>query len=580
MTHYSARSKKLELLGNFQGTELFIIMEENHRFSSEEPHTSQREMMASKREEENALLSHNIKRMRICWNSILTEEKEKDGLQLISNEQPYTEWLTLGIGPHKEDGEGSDKDPHDKGKAIAAEDKADSGSRDVYNNGLTLKVGLSNNDGSSKHMYAMNAYRGETSSNREHASIGLCREDGSYQRVEHASISLCREDGSYKRVEGKDESIFLHPIPENILMTILCKLPLHTLFRMQIVTSSWQSIISTSSYFHTVWERTNVQSWLVMELCDETSGCSNGLALYDLSRKLRYMKMFGEEWSCSNSQWCLRAGDGGLLVYSCRRNGCIRVLNPLTMQSHCLKDDKVTTKCNISSFLKKYHDDVAVHLKCDPMEKTYRVIVIIGNHYLLSNKVFVVSIYTSAEQRWAIRDVRLEGRVSMHMTMSSFTSVLMQNQNIYWFSRNGTQVGCYDLNGDGNIRFLNLGGLERVHKTFGVVMYKGKMIMACKGEQMELQPCTHPSIIYELDELERKWKPKNEAFRSPEDLFSGMICVAGDYICVIPETDGHVSHLTCIDLETGETKVWPEVYPSMPTVRKCLSTPLSFCGCS
>ena len=127
------------------------------------------------------------------------------------------------IGPHKEDGEGSGKDPHDKGKAIAAEDKADSGTRDVYNNGLTLKVGLSNNDGSSKHMYAMNAYRGETSSNREHASIGLCRENGSYKRVEHASISLCREDGSYKRVEGKDESIFVHHI-------------------------------STSSCFHTMWK--------------------------------------------------------------------------------------------------------------------------------------------------------------------------------------------------------------------------------------------------------------------------------------------------------------------------------------
>ena len=122
MTRYNARSKKLELLGNFQGTELFIIMEENRRFSSEEPHSSEREMMASKREEENALLSHNIKRMRICWNSILTEEKEKDGLQSISNKQPYTEWLTLGIGPHREDGAGSDKDPHDKGKAIAAED--------------------------------------------------------------------------------------------------------------------------------------------------------------------------------------------------------------------------------------------------------------------------------------------------------------------------------------------------------------------------------------------------------------------------------------------------------------------------
>ena len=96
-------------------------------------------------------------------------------------------------------------------------------------------------------------------------------------------------------------------------------------------------------------------------------------------------------------------------------------------------------------------------------------------------------------------------------------------------------------------------------------------------------------IIYELDELERKRKPKYEAFGSPEVLFSGMICVAGDYTCVIPETDGHVSHLTCIDLETAEGKVWPEVYPSMNCQKMSINAPeilwmflcfLSFCHSS
>ena len=45
------------------------------------------------------------------------------------------------------------------------------------------------------------------------------------------------------------------------------------------------------------------------------------------------------------------------------------------------------------------------------------------------------------------------------------------------------QVGYY-----GYIRFLHFGGLESVRKTSGVVMYKRKMIMACKCEQMELPP--------------------------------------------------------------------------------------------
>ena len=56
-------------------------------------------------------------------------------------------------------------------------------------------------------------------------------------------------------------------------------------------------------------------------------------------------------------------------------------------------------KCKISSYLKKYHNDVAVHLKCDPMEKTYQVILIIGNLYLVRNRVFAVLINSSVEQR-------------------------------------------------------------------------------------------------------------------------------------------------------------------------------------
>ena len=64
------------------------------------------------------------------------------------------------------------------------------------------------------------------------------------------------------------------------------------------------------------------------------------------------------------------------------------------------QDEKVAKKkCKISSYLEKYNEDVAVHLKCDPTENTYQVIVIIGNLYLVRNKVFSVLIYTSAEQR-------------------------------------------------------------------------------------------------------------------------------------------------------------------------------------
>ncbi|GLJ49128.1 hypothetical protein SUGI_1036430 [Cryptomeria japonica] len=523
--------------------------------------------MASKREADNSRFIDGIKRLRICLNSVLREEKEGDIFRGFSStsKQPSTNWLTVGTGPWRQDGSG-------KGKIIAPEMKGDSGSSGLSINWLTLKIGSCTEDGSSKHIYGMlearNAEKkGESSSSKE---------DGSDKRV-----SSCSEDGSNKKVEGREESFFVGHIPEDILNTIFCKLPLHTLFQVQIISTSWQSIISSSTYFHNLWEQSNVQMWLVMDIYDETSGCSNGLALYDVSRRLRYMKIFNDESICSNSQWFLRAGDGGLLVYSCRRNGILRVINPLTMQSHCLEDARLTRKSKISFYMKKYHDNVAVQLKFDPKGKTYQVILIIGNLYLLRRKKFTVLIYRSAQRRWEIRDAQLEQGVYGvygHMTICYFPFILTQNQKIYWFSRNGVDVGTYDLNGDGNIKFRYILGrqdVQDVHQTLGIVRYRGRIIMVCKRE-----PYTHALLFYELDELQRRWRPKYEAVVSPNGYVSHITCVGGDYIWVSAEIEGCVSHIICIDIDTGELQIWPEVYPCMFNVRNCLSMPLSFCPCS
>ncbi|GLJ07677.1 hypothetical protein SUGI_0072320 [Cryptomeria japonica] len=518
--------------------------------------------MASKREAENSRFVHGIKRMRICWNSILSEEKEGDIIQRFSStsKQPYNNWLTIGIGSWRENGSGSSKDIYGKGKVMAAEKKGDSGTSGIYTNWLTLKTGSCIEDGSSKHIYSLldAEKKGESSSSRS-----------------TLRISSCREDDSDKKVEGRAAYI-----PEDIMNIIFCKLPLHTLFQVQIVSSSWQSIISSSACFHSLWEQSNVQMWLVMDLYDETNGSSDGIALYDVSKRLRYLKIFNDEWRCNNSQWVLRAGDGGLLLYSCRRNGTLCVINPLTMQSHYLEDARLTRKSKISFYLKRHHDNVAVQLKFDPMEKTYQVILIIRNLYLRRRRKFVALIYRSAEQRWEIRDAQLEQRVFGHMAIRFFRFILMQNQKIYWFSKNGADVGTYDLNGDGNIRFHYILGKQDVHQTLGIVMNKGRTIMICKGEPMELPPYTHLLIFYKLDELDSQWRPIYEAIVSPKKLFPGVICVGGDYIWVIQKTNGYVSDIICIDIDIGELKIWPEVYPFIFNVRDCLSMPLSFCPCS
>ena len=50
--------------------------------------------------------------------------------------------------------------------------------------------------------------------------------------------SSTSEDDSNKIVEGREESFISSHIPEEILTKVFCKLPLHTLFQMQIVCTS------------------------------------------------------------------------------------------------------------------------------------------------------------------------------------------------------------------------------------------------------------------------------------------------------------------------------------------------------
>ena len=223
-------------------------------------------------------------------------------------------------------------------------------------------------------------------------------------------------------VEYMNESIVVGQIPEEIFIMIFCKLPLRTLFQMQIICTSWQSTILRDAYFHNLWEQNNLQKWLVMELYDETGGSSNGLIFYDVNKRLRYKNLFNKKWTGNDSQWFLRAGDGGLLIYSCKKNGTLQAVNPLTMQSHYLEDARLTRKRKLSYYMKKYHDDVAVQLNFDPKDKSYQVTVIIGNLNILRSKKFIILIYKSVEKIWDIRNATIKERMS---GVSLFPSIFM-----------------------------------------------------------------------------------------------------------------------------------------------------------
>ncbi|GLJ14909.1 hypothetical protein SUGI_0242670, partial [Cryptomeria japonica] len=299
-------------------------------------------MMASRRESDNSSIIHSFKKMIFGW-SLNSEEKGGEF------KKPHTSWLTLGLGPWRKDG--SKKDSYGKCKVMDAEKKGDSGS----NGGFFNCLGSCKEDRSCKDIYCMD----EAKDAEKKGEISSCK---------FTPIGMsCRQDGSKKQVV-----VLTDLIPEDILNMIFCKLTLHTLFQVQSVCTKWKTVISSSVYFHNLWEQNHRQKWLVMDQYDETSGSSNGLALFDMSTLLRLKKIYNAKWTWSCSQWFLRAGDGGLLVYSSKRYGILTVLNPLTMQYHCLEDAKLNRKSRISFYMRKFHHDVGVRLKFDSKDKTYQ----------------------------------------------------------------------------------------------------------------------------------------------------------------------------------------------------------------
>jgi hypothetical protein len=327
-----------------------------------------------------------------------------------------------------------------------------------------------------------------------------------------------------------------------------------------------------------VWSGSSIgcgDTWLVVDLYDKTRRLCEGVALINVRRRLLLRKIFSEEWRSSHSEWILRAADGDLLVYSSKSNGSLRVLNPFTMESSPLHNICLSAKRSISSYMTRYHDDVAVHLKFDSIHKTFEVTMVIGNHYLVNTKkeLFVL-IYKSAAQVWEIRRViRADNVRGAGMTMNLFPKIFVQNNKIYCFKIHGESVVTYDLNGDNESMFhYNLGRVHNIQQVLGIVMYKGRITMVCT-EKDDHPDATDTLIFYRFDELGLKWRSEHAApIVLPHSLFSPqVICCGGDYIWLIQETNGYVNHIICIDLDKGDVNMCPDVFQIMSKARDCLS---------
>ena len=188
-------------------------------------------------------------------------------------------------------------------------------------------------------------------------------------------------------------------------------------------------------------------------------------------------------------------------------------------------------KSSISYYMRRYHDDVAVHLEFDSSHKTFEVTLVIGNDYLVNTKkeLFVL-VYKSAAQAWEIRKVNVaENARGSGITINVFPKIFVQNNNVYCFKIDGESLVTYDLNGDnGSMFHYNLGRKGNMHhKVLGIVMYKGRITMVCTRTQ-DLPASPHTLSFYIFDELCLKWRSEHAPIVLPHSFFRcEVICYGG-----------------------------------------------------
>ncbi|GLJ19461.1 hypothetical protein SUGI_0351380 [Cryptomeria japonica] len=123
-------------------------------------------------------------------------------------------------------------------------------------------------------------------------------------------------------------------LPEEIVEEILWRLPPFKLFQVQTVCRSWREIVRSSAQFHIQWEERTMEHSDFHEF----------------------------------NNWCLKAGCDSISLYAHKKNGKLRVLDALDLQSVELPDDMIGPE-HLSFYLKK---DLAV-VKVAAVSDTYEV---------------------------------------------------------------------------------------------------------------------------------------------------------------------------------------------------------------
>lgn len=223
--------------------------------------------------------------------------------------------------------------------------------------------------------------------------------------------------------------------PDEVVVQILARLPIKSLYRTKCVSKTWYNLIS-AKYFTKIYNEVSVRNPMVLvEITDPTSESRPSLILVD---NLRGVSEFSLDFIKDRVK--VRASCNGLLCCSSIRDkGVYYVCNPMT------KEYRLLPKTRERPLTRFYPDGEAtlVGLACNILTLKYNV-VLAGYHRSFGHRperTFICMVFDSETSKWR-KFVTLQDD---HFTHMNRNQVVFTNGALHWLTASCSCLLVLDL---------------------------------------------------------------------------------------------------------------------------------------
>ncbi|KAJ7955273.1 F-box protein [Quillaja saponaria] len=225
--------------------------------------------------------------------------------------------------------------------------------------------------------------------------------------------------------------------PEEVIIQILARLPVKSLFRSKAVCKLWYRL-SSEKYFGQLYNEVSIRNPMILVEISQSSESKSSLICVDNSRGVSDISL-----DFLKDRVKIRASCNGLLCCSSIPDkGVYYVCNPMTREFKLLPKSRERP-------VTRFHPDgeaVLVGLACDSTYQKFNV-VLAGYHRTFGHRPdgsFISLIYDSESNKWR-KFISIQDEQFTHMNRNQ---VVFVNSSLHWLTMSCTHILVLDLNHD------------------------------------------------------------------------------------------------------------------------------------